>query len=101
MMLGMTARIHLRGAQGYRLRGAAELSRSILEVSARQALNGPRLASWSWFVEVATQVLKRQTLATLRMDHVKEARRREHKAGRERPLCSPCQKQGADVVLET
>lgn len=69
----MTARIHFISALRYRLRRAAELSQSILEVSARRALKGPRLASWNWFVEVASQVLKRQTLATFRMDDVKEA----------------------------
>jgi len=51
------------------------LSRSVLEVSARRALNGPRLPGWNWFVELATQMLQRQTLAAIRMDDVKEARR--------------------------
>ncbi len=71
----MTARIHFRGPPRYRLRSAAELSQSVLEVSARRALKGPRLPSWSWFVEVATQVAKRQTLAAFQMADVKEARR--------------------------
>jgi len=71
----MTARIHFRGPPRYRLRSAAELSQSILEASARRALKGPRLPGWSWFVELATQVLKRQTLAAFQMGDVKEARR--------------------------
>jgi len=71
----MTARIHFRGPPRYRLRSAAELSQSVLEVSARRALKGPRLPSWNWFVEVATQVAKRQTLAAFRMTDVNEARR--------------------------
>ena len=71
----MTARIHFRGPPRYRLRSAAELSQSILEASARRALKGPRLPGWSWFVELATQGLKRQTLAAFQMSDVKEARR--------------------------
>ena len=54
----MTARIHFRGPARYRLRSAAELSQSILEVSARRALKGPRLPGWNWFVELATEVVE-------------------------------------------
>ena len=57
------------------LRCAAELMQAVLEVSARRAVKGPRLPSWNWFVELATQMLKRQTLAAFRMGDVKEARR--------------------------
>lgn len=71
----MTGWIHFRGSPRYRLRRAAELSQSILEVSARRALKGPRLAGWSWFIEVATQMLKRQTLAAFQISDVNEARR--------------------------
>jgi epsilon-lactone hydrolase len=71
----MNAHIHFRGPLRYRLRCAAELIRAVLEVSARRALKGRRLRSWNWFVELATQVLKRQTLAAFRMGDVKEARR--------------------------
>jgi len=71
----MTARIHFRGPPRYRLRSAAELSRSIFEVSARRALKGPRLPTWNWFVEVATEVAKRQTLAAFGIGNVPEARR--------------------------
>jgi len=59
----------------YRLHCAIELVRAVLEVSARRAVKGPLLPSWNWFVELATQMLKRQTLAALRMGDVKEARR--------------------------
>jgi hypothetical protein len=34
----------------------SNLSQSVLEVSARRALKGPRLPGWSWYVEVATEV---------------------------------------------
>jgi epsilon-lactone hydrolase len=71
----MTARIDFRGPHRYRLRSAAELSQSIFEVSAHRALKGPRLPGWNWFVEVATQVAKRQTLVALQMRDVKNARR--------------------------
>jgi epsilon-lactone hydrolase len=73
----MTARIEFRGPPRYRIRSAAELSRSIVEVSARRAVKGPRLAGWNWFVEVVTEVLRRQTVAAFQMstDNVEEARR--------------------------
>lgn len=71
----MTARIHFRGRPRYRLRSAAELSQSIVEVSARRVLKGPRLPTWNWFVEVAVEVAKRQTLAAFRIEDVTEARR--------------------------
>lgn len=71
----MTARIHFRGPLRYCLRSGAELSQSVLEVSARRALKGPRLPSWSWFVELATQAAKRLTRAAFQMTDVKEARR--------------------------
>jgi len=71
----MVARIHFRGPPQYRLRNAAELSQSVLEVSARRMLKGPRLPGWNWFVEVATTILKRQVDAALKLSDVKEARR--------------------------
>lgn len=71
----MTARIHFKGPPRYCLRSAAELSQSVLEVSARRALKGPRLPGWNWFVELATAVLKRQTLTAFRLGDVREARR--------------------------
>ena len=71
----MNAHIHFRGPFRYRLRCAVELIQAVLEVTARRALKGPRLPGWNWFVELATQMLKRQTLAAFRMGDVKEARR--------------------------
>jgi monoterpene epsilon-lactone hydrolase len=70
----MTSRIHFRGPPRYRLRSFAALSQSILEVSARRALKGPHLPSWNWFVELSTEVLRRQTLTAFRLGDVKEAR---------------------------
>jgi epsilon-lactone hydrolase len=71
----MTARVHFRGPLRYRLRCAAELGQSILEVSTRRALKGPVLPGWNWFIELATQMLRRQTVGALRMADMKEARR--------------------------
>jgi epsilon-lactone hydrolase len=71
----MTARIHFTGPLRYRLRSAAGFCRSLVELSARRALKGPRLPGWNWFVELATQMLKRQTIAAFQMGDVKEARR--------------------------
>ncbi len=73
----MTARIHFRGPARYRLQSAAALSQSVLEVTARRAIKGPRLPGWNWFFEVATQMTRRQTLAAMRMgnESVREARR--------------------------
>jgi epsilon-lactone hydrolase len=71
----MNAHIHFRGPLRYRLRCAANLAQAVVEVSARRAVKGPRLRGWNWFVELATQMLKRQTLAAFRMSDVKEARR--------------------------
>jgi len=71
----MTARIHFRGPPLYRLRHAAELNQCILEASARRALGGPRRPDWNWFVELATEVLKRVTCAAFEMGDVNEARR--------------------------
>ena len=71
----MTARIHFRGPLSYRLRSASELSQCILKASARRALKGPHLPGWSWFLELATDVLKRHTLTAFQMGDVKDSRR--------------------------
>ena len=71
----MTARIQFRGALGNRLRNAAGLTQSIFEVSARRAAKGPRLPSWNWYLEVATELAHRQTVAAFEMANVKDARR--------------------------
>jgi acetyl esterase/lipase len=73
--IGVIARVQFRGPLQYRLRSAAELSHSILEVSARRMLKGPRRPGWNWFVEVATRTLKKQVSTAFEMRDVKEARR--------------------------
>ncbi len=71
----MAMRLHFGGPARYRIRSAAELSRSILEVSSRRLLKGPRRPGWNWFVEVGTQMLKRCVVTALAMHDVKQARR--------------------------
>jgi monoterpene epsilon-lactone hydrolase len=71
----MIARVHFRGPPQYCLRSAAELSQSVLEVSARRMLKGPRQPGWNWLVEVATHLLKKQVNTALSMRGVEEARR--------------------------
>jgi len=70
----MATLLHFRGPARYRLRSAANLTQSVLDVSARRALKGPRLPGWSWYVEVATEVAKRRTLTAFQLGDVKEAR---------------------------
>jgi acetyl esterase/lipase len=70
----MPATIDFRGPKLYRLRSAACLSDSVVEVSARRLLKGPRRPGWSWLVEVGTEMLKRQATAAFRMSDVNEAR---------------------------
>ena len=71
----MATLLHFRGPARYRLRSAANLTQSVLDVSARRAFKGPRLPGWSWYVEVATEVAKRRTLTAFQLGDVKEARR--------------------------
>jgi monoterpene epsilon-lactone hydrolase len=71
----MNVRIHFRGPLRYRFRCAATLAQAVLQVSVRRALKGPRRPAWNWFVEVATHMFKRQTLAAFRMSDVNQARR--------------------------
>ncbi len=71
----MSARLTFSGPVRYRLRGMAQLSRSILEVSARRMLKGPRRPGWNWFAEVATRMLKRQVNTAMKISDVNESRR--------------------------
>lgn len=71
----MSARISFSGPIRYRLRGIAELGRSIIGVSARRMLKGPRRPGWNWFVEVATRMLKTRVNTAMKMRDVSESRR--------------------------
>lgn len=70
----MFARIDFQGPAKHRIRSAAEAAQVIAAVSARRLLNGPRRPSWNWWVEVATELLKRQLGTAFDMSDVKEAR---------------------------
>jgi monoterpene epsilon-lactone hydrolase len=70
----MSAKLQFRGPVRYRLRNLVGLGQSIFEVAARRLLKGPRRPSWNWFVEVVTQVLRRQVIAAFKMGGVEQAR---------------------------
>ena len=70
----MVNRIHFVGPAKYRVRSAQAMVQSILEVSARRMRKGPKRPTWTWFVEVCTEMLKRQVAAAFRMEDVNEAR---------------------------
>ncbi len=70
----MIARIHFTGPIQYRARSAAEIGESILKVSARRMLKGPRQPNWSWLVEVNTEVLKKHVTTAFTMRDIGEAR---------------------------
>ena len=71
----MSARISFSGPIRYRVRGMAELCRSIIGASARRMLKGPRRPGWNWLAEVATRMLKRQVGTAMKMRDVNESRR--------------------------
>ena len=71
----MAVRVQFTGPARYRVRSAAELGQSILEVSARRAILGPSRPGWNWFVEVATAVLQRQVRTAFKLHDVEKARR--------------------------
>jgi epsilon-lactone hydrolase len=71
----MFSQIHFTGPSQYRLRSIAGVAESILKVSARRMLKGPRHPGWTWFVELCTQILKSQVNNALAMTSVREARR--------------------------
>jgi monoterpene epsilon-lactone hydrolase len=70
----MVARIHFAGPTQYQLRSAAEIGESILKVSARRMLKGPRQPGWNWLVELNTEILKRLVTTAFTMRDVREAR---------------------------
>ena len=70
----MVARIGFEGPARFRLRSAAQLARSVAEVSARRLVKGPKRPGWNWWVEVATQLLKRQLVTAFGMSDAKQAR---------------------------
>ena len=70
----MVARIHFAGPTRYRLRSAAQVGESILKVSARRMLKGPRQPGWNWLLELNTEILNRLVTTAFEMHDVREAR---------------------------
>jgi len=71
----MIPRIRFSGPAKYRFQGLTGFSRALRDTSLRRALNGPRYPHWSWFLEVATQVLKQRMAAVFLAGDVNESRR--------------------------
>jgi monoterpene epsilon-lactone hydrolase len=69
----MISHIDFRGP--YQLRSAADLTQSVVEVSARRLLKGPRRPSWNWFVEVTTRMLQKQVNSAFEFKNIEDARR--------------------------
>ena len=68
----MISRIDFRGP--YQLRCAAELTQSVLEISARRMLKGPRRPAWNWFVEVTTRMLQKQVVSAFKFTDLEQSR---------------------------
>lgn len=74
-MIGMVARISFSGPARYRFRNVTQLGASILQVGARRIFKGARRPGWNWFLEVATNTLKRQLDTSFKMKDAEKARR--------------------------
>ena len=70
----MKVKIHFTGPLRYRLQALAEVSQSMIEVSGRRAVKGPKRRGWNWFVEVSTDAVRRQLITAFGMADVKQAR---------------------------
>jgi len=71
----MGASLHFRGPAKYRLLSMAEFGESVTEVWVRRMAKGPRRPGWNWFMELATELLKRRMSTVREMTDVQEARR--------------------------
>lgn len=70
----MTLRLRFAGRLEDRLRNSAALAQAVAEASARRLRRGPRRPGWNWFVELCTEVLRRQLVIAFRMRDVNAAR---------------------------
>jgi epsilon-lactone hydrolase len=70
----MNVQINFTGRPQYRLKAFAELSQSLIEVSARRMVKGPHRVGWNWFVELSTEALRRQLITAFGMPDVDKAR---------------------------
>lgn len=71
----MASSIHFSGPAKYRLSNMVEFGGAVVEVCVRRASSGPLRPGWNWFMEVATEVLKRRMNTVREMNEVEEARR--------------------------
>ena len=71
----MIPRVRFSGSAKYRFQGVAGFFRALRQTFLRRALKGPRYPNWTWFVEVATQVLKQRMAAVFLAGDVNESRR--------------------------
>lgn len=70
----MQSIVHFRGPIEFRLRSMAVVSQSIVEVGIRRAQKGPHRPGWNWFMELGTEILKRQVRTAFEMHDVGRAR---------------------------
>jgi monoterpene epsilon-lactone hydrolase len=71
----MLPRIHFTGSFASRMQSIAAFRRAVMRASFRRARNGPLRSSWSWSMEVATEVLNERMTAVFHAADVEESRR--------------------------
>ncbi len=71
----MAASIHFSGPAKYRLSNMVEFGGAVMDVCVRRASRGPLRPGWNWFMEVATEVLKRRMKTVRETKDVEESRR--------------------------
>ncbi len=71
----MAIQVHFSGPIPNRLRIASGLCQLAVRVPLRRIVKGPRRATWGWFMEFGTEVLKKHVTTAFQMKDVKEARR--------------------------
>lgn len=71
----MAAKVGFNGPARYRLSNLTEFGRAVVEVCVRRASTGPLRPGWNWFMDVATEVLKRRMNTVCEMNDIEEARR--------------------------
>jgi len=70
----MALQLHLSGPIQYRWRAAYELGQASLAVSYHRMLKGPLRPTWTWFLEVSTEALRRHLHVVFDIENVKWAR---------------------------
>ena len=67
--------ISLTGPSQYGIRSALDACSAVPEVWARRLLRGPRRPGWNWYVELGTEILKKEVAAAHALGDVAAARR--------------------------